>query len=522
LWESADPNSPGDPDDKTDIRVPLPAPIAPGASAAFRLTFTSVIPEMVERSGVARDFFLLGQWFPKLAKLEPDGSFRHFAYHSAGEFYANFANYVVRMDVPDDYVIGSTGTLEQLGESAQGRAVFRAEARNVVDFAWTAWPQFVKSEAALGPVRVHLLGPSDTDALRAATLRTLSGGLSQLEKQLGSYPYADLTVVIPPPFAGPAEGMEYPQFITTRGGVMLPLLGVRVVELVTIHEFIHQWFQSVIASDEMTSPFLDESITAFLEWIYMDQHLVPPGVSAWPGLSRAALGRLLFFSQAGHNQTSTKIASSVDQFRDFGELAQVIYGRAPLALWTLGHGASDPNLSRVLSRYAAQFRFRHPTLTDFLRVVEQELGGDARRQAHLMLYENATLELRLGEVSSERTPSGYHSTIQVMHEGALTLKYPLRLVFADGSSVVQMGVSDQPTKLYQANHRAALVRVELDPDHHILLDSNLLDNRASFTQAAPNEQGPTKPKALRRDNKQGRVSFLLFSLVSWLLQWGAS
>jgi len=522
LWDTADPHSPGDPDDKTDIRVALPAPIAVGTTTQFRLTFTSVIPEIVERSGVEGDFFLMGQWFPKLAKLEPEGTFRHFAYHSAGEFYADFSNYIVHLDVPEDYVVGSTGALIRKPGSSKGRALYRAFARNVVDFAWTAWPHFETTEIQLGTTQVHLLRPPGTDALRASTLRTVSEGLSYLGKRLGHYPYSDLTVVIPPHFASPAEGMEYPQFITTRSSVTAPFFGARIVELITIHELIHQWFQSVIASDEMTSPFLDESISSLLEWSYMDQKLVPPGVSAWSALqlNRAALGRFLFFQQLQKDNTPAKIASSVEEFGSFQEIAQVIYGRAPLALWTLGYASGDPHLSRVLSTYAARFRFRHPTLTDFLNVIEEELGAEAREQARLMLYENASLDLSLGAVKSQLTRDGYASTIEVKHNGALTLNYPLRLTFEDGSSLIQMGISDQPSKEYQVRHASALVMVELDPEHHSLLDSSFLDNQARFaqTELKPGEE----PKVLSTARSRRPLSPVLFSLISWLMQWGAA
>lgn len=522
LWDKADPHSPGDPDDETDIRVPLPAPIVPGATIQFRLTFTTLIPQMVERSGVERDFFLMGQWFPKLAKLEPQGTFRHFAYHPAGEFYADFANYVVHLDVPENYVVGSTGRLDKQRDNPPGRALYRAEAHNVVDFAWTAWPQFQKTEARLGGVRVHVLGPERTDALRSATLRTVAQGLVYLGERLGDYPYSDLTVVIPPYFAGPAEGMEYPQFITTRSSVTAPFFGARIVELITIHELIHQWFQSVVASDEMTFPFLDESLTSFLEWTYMDQQLVPPGVSDWSALSvsRAALGRFLYYSQLRQGQKSAKIASSVEELGHFDELAQVIYGRAPLSLWTLGHAMGDPHLSRVLARYAARFRFGHPTIVDFLSVVEEELGTAAREQARLMLYENAALDLRLGEVKSTLREGTYDSTIVVIHDGALTLEYKVRLTFEDGSSLIQTEISDRPTKEYRVRHRSALVRVELDPDHHNLLDANLLDNSRSFTRAQLKTH--ELPAALPPNESRRRSSSVLFSVINWLLLWGAA
>jgi hypothetical protein len=61
----------------------------------------------------------------------------------------------------------------------------------------------------------------------------------------GRYPYPTLTVVDPAPGAGGAGGMEYPTFITAGSSWALhywPLSRVRSVVMVTVHEFVHQFW----------------------------------------------------------------------------------------------------------------------------------------------------------------------------------------------------------------------------------------------------------------------------------------
>src|SRR6202050_4670361 len=52
-------------DDHTVFQVTLPKAIAPGDSVTFRMSFQDQLPEVVERTGYKRDFFMVGQWFPK-------------------------------------------------------------------------------------------------------------------------------------------------------------------------------------------------------------------------------------------------------------------------------------------------------------------------------------------------------------------------------------------------------------------------------------------------------------------------
>ncbi|MET0792405.1 MAG: M1 family peptidase, partial [Polyangiaceae bacterium] len=122
LWANRDRHSPNDPDDETDLRVPLASPLEPGATLTLELEFEDQMPEIVERTGFAGSFHFFGQWFPKLARLEPDGQFAHFAFHAQSEFYADFGDYDVRLDVPSDYRVGATGVLSHESES-KGRKV---------------------------------------------------------------------------------------------------------------------------------------------------------------------------------------------------------------------------------------------------------------------------------------------------------------------------------------------------------------------------------------------------------------
>src|SRR5579859_6939163 len=92
LWPLAELHRPGDPDE-TDARVPLPRPVAPGQSITLEVIFDDKLPEVVERTGYHGTFHMIGQWFPKIARLEPDGAFAHFPLHHLSEFYADFGTY---------------------------------------------------------------------------------------------------------------------------------------------------------------------------------------------------------------------------------------------------------------------------------------------------------------------------------------------------------------------------------------------------------------------------------------------
>jgi hypothetical protein len=61
----------GNKDDQTVARVVLPEPVPPGGSVTLDITFTSMLPRVFARTGYKDDFYLVGQWFPKLGVYEP-------------------------------------------------------------------------------------------------------------------------------------------------------------------------------------------------------------------------------------------------------------------------------------------------------------------------------------------------------------------------------------------------------------------------------------------------------------------
>ena len=70
--------------------MPLPRDVQPGETIALDVVWDDKLPAVVERTGFDGSFHMIAQWFPKLAKIEADGTFAHFPFHHLGEFYADW------------------------------------------------------------------------------------------------------------------------------------------------------------------------------------------------------------------------------------------------------------------------------------------------------------------------------------------------------------------------------------------------------------------------------------------------
>ena len=103
--------------DRTVARVVLPEPVAPGGSVTLDLAWKAKLPRVFARTGFVRDYFLVGQWFPKLGVYEPAGlrgraagGWNCHQFHANSEFYADFGHYRVAITLPARFVVGATGT----------------------------------------------------------------------------------------------------------------------------------------------------------------------------------------------------------------------------------------------------------------------------------------------------------------------------------------------------------------------------------------------------------------------------
>ena len=238
----------GNGDDRTVIRVPLPKPLKPGSQIELEIDFYTKFPHVFARTGYHGDFFLGGQWFPKIGVWEKAGiryakaaGWNCHQFHANTEFYADYGAYTVDLTVPSSFVVGATGVQKKATQNSDGTTTYAFEQENVHDFAWTAQPTFRRfartfdaerevtatelteitrllgithAEARLGNVEMILLLQPEHATQVDRHFRAVANAIKWFGLWYGSYPHATITVVDPPFGGGGAGGMEYPTFIT--------------------------------------------------------------------------------------------------------------------------------------------------------------------------------------------------------------------------------------------------------------------------------------------------------------------
>ncbi len=494
-------HSPGDPEDETDLRLELPSEVAPGATIELSLTFESKLPDVVERTGWVGGFHMVAQWFPKVARVRPDGSSNHFAFHRLSEFDADFGDYDVTIDVPDGYVVAATG--KRVSERrAGGRFEARYVQQNVHDFAFTAWAGAVEARARVGDVELHLVAPPHHEAVLERTRASVAAGLACYGRRFGRYPYETLAVVHPPRDAEEAGGMEYPTLITT-GGASLAFDAVRFVEALTVHELGHQWFYGLLATDEHHEPFLDEGLNSWAEQGCLREIGGDASALGLPGLSVSvdAMHRLGALS-GGRDDA---IARGSADFATASHYGRLVYSRTAALLSSLAGAYGDDVVERAIGRYARGHRFGHPDARHLLAALD-EVGGPALAEAaKIGLFERGWIDLAIVDVGTapRRSPHGvfdreggretvkttdatgeHDAWVVVARRGTLELPVDIELGFVDGTRRRVRWSGRGPWVRMSQTAASPLAWAVVDPDHRIALDERL-DNNARRLAAAP-------------------------------------
>ncbi len=372
-------------EDETVYWFTLPRAVAPGESLQVELTWQSRFPKVFARSGWAGNFLMAGQWFPKVGVYQGDRWNCH-AYHAFTEFFSDFGTYDVTLSVPNTLLVAHTGTaVEQKGPDGKlydalddpkraNHRRWQLHAEDVHDFAFAVKPKLDWSWRRFDyrDVQVFYYYESRTSDNLPRQRRAIEAALRLSQEWYFKYPYPTLTVIDTPEDAPGADGMEYPTLITASSTAFDPLELRIEPEVVSVHEFGHQYFYGMLASNEFEEAWLDEGFNSWFTHKVMN--------ATYHGLlpSRRLHVPTDFLEWGGYWASPTSDPLTVTSFRarDWDSYARVAYAKPTMVLNQLEALLGRPVMEQVMRTYAEEMRFKHPTAQDFKRIAERVAGRD--------------------------------------------------------------------------------------------------------------------------------------------------
>jgi hypothetical protein len=484
----------GNKDDRTVVDLYVPKPIAPGAYVQFKISFQTRFPETQARSGWKRDFVLGGQWFPKIG-VWWHGAWNCHQYHATTEFFADFGVYDVKLTVPQNEVVGASGVLVEEENNPDNTKTVTYHGDDIHDFAWTASPRYKVRESVyqsqMGPIKLRfLMQPahwSQAERHEKITKETLD----HFESWYGPYPYKTLTVVDPEPDSA-AGGMEYPTFITGDSSWFMPQ-GVHLPELVVEHEFGHQYWYGMVATNEFEDAWMDEGINSYTEVKVLDSIL---------GKNTSVLNML--GATGGERETQRggyvgvadldPIAQKAYEYYSFNSYGGITYGKTASVLLTLEGIIGEDTMAKAMHTYFMKYRFTHPTKEDFLKTIEEVSGRDLRSYFNRAVYGTPVMDYEVLKIESfpvnwyeekkdKKDPKKdakddtiYSSSVWLHRKEDFVMPVEVEIKFSNGEKVREHWDGESRWTRFSYEKKAKVESAEIDPDHKMHLDRDNFNN----------------------------------------------
>ena len=473
--------------DQTVMAVALPTAVGPGETITLDIVFESRLPEIVARTGwkeseSGNPFFMVAQWFPKIAVYElpgqryvpadaQEGVWNAHQYHQNSEFYADFGTYDVTIEVPEDFIVGATGV--RVEESIEGGFKrLRYLADDVHDFAWTASQEYLTIDDQWKHVSIRLLLQPVHEGQAQRHLDATKVALEYYDKWIGEYPYTTLTVV---DGLGGSNGMEYPTLITAGTVYGLPEW-IRSLELVIIHEFGHQYFYGLMASNEFEEAWLDEGMNSYIETKIMDEEYGSGSVLELFGIKIGDIqGQRLGYTL---NRPATGALLTDSWKYRGGDYGKASYSKPATVMNTLERYLGWDRMQDFLRLYYQEWRFRHPSTRDLQRVAEESSQENLEWFFDQFVYGTAVVDNSIESITNRKQEDDtFLSTVTLRRNNDGVFPMTLQIRRADESlERVEWSGEDEWIEMeFQGDTR--VVEAYLDPEFNVLLDINRINNR---------------------------------------------
>jgi hypothetical protein len=476
----------GNQDDHTVMEIALPKPLPPTEAIRFHIAFHDKFPISVARNGYKRDFIMGGQWFPKVGVLW-HGAWNCHQYHEATEFFSDFGTYNVNLTLPERYIVGASGIQTGEESNSDGTKTLSFRGEDIHDFAWAVSPHFQVVDDtfvnSLGPVKLHALILASHANQSDRYLSILKQSMQKFDEWYGPYPYKQITLIDPEP-GSQIGGMEYPTLITGDASWWEPSWLYYDLETTVAHEFGHQYWYGMVATNEFEEPWLDEGINSYSEDKVM---------AAIFGRNTSALNaRTAYASDTETHRLGYLFRPDEDpivrqgwKFASYASYGCVVYGKTATTLNTLEAVLGEDTLRQALRTYFLRYRFTHPTGTDFLQTLVEVSGRtDLEPYFTQAIYGTDVLDYSVDSLTSgpvdwwegNSTEGPYHTSVMVRRKGTFLFPVKLEVGFEDGSKEQLVWDGKDRWTRFSWDKPSRAVYAQIDPDQNILLDANSFNN----------------------------------------------
>ncbi len=460
----------------------LPQRLLPHDSTTVKISWHYTVPpapDAPRTKHVGSQLFLVAQWYPQIAVYDDVHGWHTGQYLGTGEFYLEYGNFEVSLTIPEGYVIGATGELQnpdevltagaraRLRQAATSDAVvhivtednitantaterapggeltWRFQASNVRDFAfaasnrylWDATRAVVPDPASTARTKNIVVNafyrPEATNWKEAA--RYSKHSVQFHASHWHPYIYPQITSV-----EGPEGGMEYPMIVFVE-----EYDDPRELYDVITHEIGHEWFPMMVGSDEKEYAWMDEGVNTYIEQ-FANKDFYPDYVPFQTDYER-------YLGIAG-TEDEAEIMRGADIFPSGESYAVGAYSKPAVALHILASIIGEDQLQKSLQEYTNRWHLKHPMPLDFFHTVEAVTGRNLEWFWYPWFYTTVPLDQSIVDVKTTATGA----SVTIGNAGGLPAPVSLLVTYGGGTQTVTV-----PATVWANGQKRYVANVEL-------------------------------------------------------------
>ncbi|WP_372381995.1 M1 family metallopeptidase [Xanthomonas sp. NCPPB 1068] len=503
--------------DDTRMRVDLPQPLAgQGKALTLHIRYRYRIPgtwggRTAYSASKHGEIYEMAQWYPRMAVYDDLRGWDTQPYLGS-EFYLEYGNFDYAVTVPDGFVVAGSGALtnpEQVLSRAQqqrlqqasnsdrtvlirtpsevaaqaapragkGTRTWRFHMEHTRDVAFAASPAFVWDAA-----RINLPGGKQSLAMSVYPVEGVGADKwnRSTEYVKGAIEHFSQWYPYPWPAAinlgGYGAGMEYP-------GIVFDGFedGGKDLFWITAHEIGHTWFPMIVGSNERRHAFMDEGFNTFIDVYASDAfnkgEYAPKRDSEYAPKGGNPVEEILPLLADRRAPTLMDIADATSEtYRHPLTYFKGALGLVLLREQILGPERFDP----AFRKYIATWAYKHPTPSDFFRLMESESGEDLSWWWRGWYFNNWQLDMGIARAQYIDHDPAKGLQLTLRSRQPLVMPVTVRVDLADGSHldrrvpVESWLQTTTPTLTLPTTQK--VLHVTLDPDHAVP-DADRSDDR---------------------------------------------
>lgn len=446
----------------TTMAIAPTSPIASGASVTLEVDYSFTIPQAGASGRMGYngdDLIFVAYWYPQMTVYDDVTGWMTDPFRGRAEFYSDFADYDISITAPSDWIVQSTGALQNPESvlTPEGLEAYNAAlssdtplkiaepgdrvtaSGNDGQLTWTYTASQVRDvafsltkghwEAARTPVG-DLDADGETDYTQIHTFWRDSAPkwseVTTYQQHAITYFSEYTDMMYPWPHMSAVEGggiigggMEFP---------MMTIMGdynqrsARMLYAVTAHELAHMWVPMMVNSNERRFSWMDEGTTTFNENMaridyFDDSESIASDRGTYIGyVNRGGEAPIMRRSDFHYDGSAFGVASYPKPATLYAALRGVL---------------GEDTFNDAYRTFLADWQYKYPYPTDFFNTFERVSGRDLDWFWASFYYETWSLDHAIGAV----TTSSDRVEVTVEDRGRAFMPVHLTLTLADGSTL---------------------------------------------------------------------------------------